>query len=513
MVENGFKKYEALEPDPPEVSPQGKIEIDPQFHAVANHAPVGIILTDPEGNCRFTNEQWRQMTASTVEETKGKGWLARFHCEGHRQFLADWNGVLASGAAFKKEYRFRFPGRPPIWVEGWGVSLRDEVEAITGFLGTLVNVTKYKETERELRESKQLLEEAQEIARLGHWERDIAGDNIIWSKELYRIFGLDPERFKPSVGSILLRVHREDVQRVTTAFDDAVRISSDIDLSCRILRADGEERIVNVKAKTIRDENRKPFRIIGTTQDITERAKLEESLARRTEDLMLSNRELEQFAWFASHDLQEPLRMISTFMGLLKSKYQDKLGKDAQEYIAFAIDGAVRMKALVNDILSYARVDAKRRELEPIDLNLALKSALESMQISIESSRAEITAESLPMVLGDSVQLAQIFLNLVGNSIKYRGSDPPKIHISSQKKGKQWLIAVRDNGIGFEMQFADTIFDIFRRLHGRTEYPGTGIGLALCKKIVERHGGRIWAESALGKGSTFYFTLRGVPRG
>ncbi len=247
--------------------------------------------------------------------------------------------------------------------------------------------------------------------------------------------------------------------------------------------------------------------------EIIERKAIEEKLTSALSDLERSNRDLQQFAYAASHDLQEPLRMVSSYSQLLAERYQDQLDEKAHKYIHYAVDGAIRMQTLINDLLTYSRVTTRGSDLQAVDSHTTLGSALANLHNAIQESGALVTSSELPLVWADPTQLAQVFQNLIGNSVKYRGSDLPRIHVSAQKVDQDWRFGVTDNGIGIDLQYKDKIFTIFQRLHSRDEYPGTGIGLALCKRIMERHGGAIWFESELGKGSTFYFTLKGTEGG
>lgn len=241
--------------------------------------------------------------------------------------------------------------------------------------------------------------------------------------------------------------------------------------------------------------------------DITERKQADEKIMHILTDLQRSNKELEQFAYVASHDLQEPLRMVSSYTQLLAERYQDKLDDKANLFIHYAVDGAVRMQQLINDLLAFSRIGTKGKAMEPVDAGAVLTEAIQNLKMNIEETKTTITNDKLPEVRADASQLVQLFQNLIGNAIKFRGEASPHVHIDAKDEGTEWLLSVRDNGIGIDPQFSDKVFVIFQRLHTREEYPGSGIGLAICKKIVERHGGRIWFESEPGNGATFYFTM------
>lgn len=249
-------------------------------------------------------------------------------------------------------------------------------------------------------------------------------------------------------------------------------------------------------------------------QEMTARLEAEAALNLANEELHRSNQSLELFASVASHDLQEPLHTITSYTELLARRYQGQLDGKAQQYIDFILDGTRHMHRMINDLLAYSRVGTRSREFSPVDLNAVLEQVLQRLKQALEKSGATVHRRDLPQVEGDEVQLAQLFQNLLTNALKFAKKDvPPVITITCEPSREGWLIGVHDNGIGIEERFFGKIFEIFRRLHTRQEYEGTGIGLAICKRIVEHHGGRIWVESTFGEGTSFYFTLRGKQHG
>jgi PAS domain S-box-containing protein len=273
------------------------------------------------------------------------------------------------------------------------------------------------------------------------------------------------------------------------------------------VRKDGSRFRANVMMTALYDESGQLRGFAKVTRDITERELLEQQLRQSVADVSRSNAELEQFAYVASHDLQEPLRMVSSYTQLLSRRYRGKLDQDADEFIGFAVDGATRMQALINALLEYARVGTRAREPEPIDTAALVDQVLADYGVALQEQAAQVTRGDLPTVLGDPVQLRQLLQNLIGNALKYHGAAPPTVHVTAKRQGREWLFSVRDNGVGIEPQYAERVFVIFQRLHTQAEHSGTGLGLAICKKIVERHNGRIWVESQPGQGSTFLFTL------
>lgn len=255
---------------------------------------------------------------------------------------------------------------------------------------------------------------------------------------------------------------------------------------------------------------RLPIAVLSALQEKRlrdERQRAMDDLAKKVEELARSNRELEQFAYVASHDLQEPLRMVAAYTQLLAERYQGKLDEQADKYIHYAVDGAKRMQTLVQDLLAFSRAGRQQGEVRETDCNVMVELAIANLQVAIRESEAQITYDHLPVVLANSSQIAQVFQNLIGNAIKFRRPKTPQIQITAEKQENEWLFSVADNGIGIAPEYCQDIFVIFKRLHTRTEYPGNGIGLAICRKIIEQNGGRIWVTSQEGSGSTFKFTL------
>jgi light-regulated signal transduction histidine kinase (bacteriophytochrome) len=241
--------------------------------------------------------------------------------------------------------------------------------------------------------------------------------------------------------------------------------------------------------------------------DVTEQKRIEAEFLKRTNELARSNADLQQFAYVASHDLQEPLRMVISYLTLLEKRYPDLLDPDSREFIRFAVEGGKRMKELVDDLLAYSRVDTTSSVFESVDMNELVAKTISLLQIPIQEANATIHIDPLPSVDADGTQMVQLIQNLLANAVKFRGNSPLVINITASVGAGEWVFGVHDNGIGMDMEYSDKIFQMFQRLHNRDRYPGTGVGLAIAKKIVERHGGRIWVESVLGTGSTFFFTI------
>ncbi|MBI3768337.1 MAG: HAMP domain-containing protein [Deltaproteobacteria bacterium] len=323
---------------------------------------------------------------------------------------------------------------------------------------------------------------------------------------------------------LALQLQRLVTRPILALVESARTISRDRDYSVRVVVRGGdeigvlarsfnemleqvEERDVELEAARGTLEHRVAARTRELQLEIGERCQVQATLVRQTEELTRSNADLEQFAYVASHDLQEPLRIVASYTQLLAETHDGQLGPDAEKYVRYAVDGALRMQNLISDLLAYARVARAPAPPQTVASGDLLSRALDNLQLTIEESGARVTHDELPMVRCNSSQLVQLFQNLVGNAIKFHGERSPKIHVEAVCRDGETEFSVRDNGIGFDSKYAAKIFVIFQRLHARGKYSGTGIGLAVCKKIVEHHGGRIWVESRVGQGSTFFFTI------
>jgi PAS domain S-box-containing protein len=358
------------------------------------------------------------------------------------------------------------------------------------------------------------LNEAQQLAKMGSWEWIIADNQIFWSDELYRIFDIDRNDFIANYEGYLCFLHPEDKERVNAIVASCLETYEPFSYECRIITGNGTNKMIYAKGRAILNEKNELVKMQGIAQDITENKqkekelkKLNDELKKKAEELAASNRELEQFAYIASHDLQEPLRMVSSFLQLLEKKYKDQLDTAAQQYIDYAVNGADRMKILILDLLQYSRVSTNKEISTETDTREVVSQVLNDLSQKISESNAIIEVGKLPVIIANTTQLTQLFQNLIGNGLKYNTSEVPKMEIGCERKGNYWQFHIRDNGIGIDPKFYQRIFIIFQRLHNKSQFSGTGIGLAICKKIVDRHGGKIWVESQPEQGSVFYFTL------
>ncbi|MFC4437551.1 MULTISPECIES: MEDS domain-containing protein [Natrialbaceae] len=367
------------------------------------------------------------------------------------------------------------------------------------------DITEQVERERELERALDLLEKTERIADVGGWEIDPETMEVFWTDHIFELLEVNADE-EPPLDEALDMYHEEGRQIVEGAVENALDSGDSFDVEVRIRTASDEVRWLRLQGvpEAVDDE---VVSLRGAAQDVTEHKQREQRLEEVIDRLEASNERLEQFAYAASHDLQEPLRMVSSYLRLLERRYENALDEEGEEFLEFAVDGADRMRAMIDGLLAYSRVESQGDPLDPIDLDAVFDDVLSDLQVQIAESNAEITADDLPRVEGDASQLRQVFQNLLENAITYSGDEPPQIRVSAERDGSEWVVSVRDEGIGIDPADQDRIFDVFQRLHTHGEYDGTGIGLALCERIVERHGGDIWVESESGEGSMFSFTL------
>ena len=359
-------------------------------------------------------------------------------------------------------------------------------------------------TQQELEASREKYFDLYDLAPVGYVS--INENGIILESNLTGAFMLSQER-SYLVGQPFTRlIFREDQNIYYGCHKQLVETRENQICRIRMVKKDGNPLWVRINISIAQGIDGST-RFLAVIIDISERKQVDEKLSQVMEELTRSNEELEKFAYVASHDLQEPLRMVSSFARLLENRYKGKLDQDADDFINFAVDGANRMQVLITDLLAYSRVGRWGNEFKEVSSEAVLERALSNLKVVVEQRGAVVTRDPLPVMMGDDSQLAQLFQNLIGNAVKFCEDRTPHIHVSSERRGNKWVFSVRDNGIGIAPEYFERIFLIFQRLHGKQEYPGTGIGLAICRKVAERHGGRIWVESEPGSGSTFYFTI------
>ena len=371
-------------------------------------------------------------------------------------------------------------------------------------------VVERKRVEESLRRNRELLDETGNLARVGGWELNLANQKLEWTRGVRRIHEVDDD-YQPILGTAIGFYAPEAVPVITEAVQRAIEHAESFDLELRLITAKQNQVWVHAIGRAYQEKGR-TVRIGGVFHDITARKHSEAAQLKLLADLKRSNEELEQFAYVASHDLQEPLRMVASYTQLLAQRYKGRLDRDADDFIGYAVDGATRMQRLINDLLLFSRVGQSTQPLSLIPSQKSYDDALHNLALSIQDSGAIVTHDPLPELYGDAGQLVQLFQNLLGNAIKFRQPEvPPRVHVAARRAVHAWIFSVADNGIGITAQYHERIFVIFQRLHSRRKYSGTGIGLALCRRIVERHQGRIWLESSEGQGTTFFFTLPAKP--
>ena len=484
------------------------LESQQRYQFLADAMPQFVWTADSEGRTEFLNRHWYDYTGMRDDQPMEEQWRVVIHPDDYQATLDGWKTAHATGEEHSWEVRFkRAPDGEYRWHLARQKPVRDAAGRIVKWIGTAIDTDEQKHSGEQLRRSEERLRIALAASGTGTWSWDILQHQLTRGENLNRMLGLPAEETTQATPDSPRLLHPDDQPRMMEAAKHALEGGGEFDLDFRIVQPDGTIRWLRTRGKVLRNEEGRPVYMTGACVDITDRKQAEEALTRQAHELARSNADLQHFAYVTSHDLQEPLRMIASFAELLSQRYRGKLDADADEFIGYIISGAQRMDALIQDLLAYSRVvNTEGASCVRVELEGTLHWALMNLQKSVQESGAIISHDDLPVVLGDQVQLVQLLQNLISNAIKYHGAEKPRIHISAEKPGAEWTISVRDNGIGIAPEYHERIFGVFKRLHGR-DYPGTGIGLAICKAVVEKRGGRIWVESEVGRGATFRFTV------
>ena len=486
---------------------EGLRQSEERFRRTFELAGSGIAVVSLEGRFMRVNTRLCEMFGYAPAELVGRAVKEVSHPE-DRDIVDAPRARLVDrlSDSVRVEKRYRRKDGSVFWASLASALERDAEGRPLYAISVLDDITGRKQAEAALRESEERFRKSFELASSGVAHVSLDGRFLRVNRRFTEILGYGESEL---IGRSVKEVSHPEDRDITDAQRALVRagLRESVRFEKRYLRKGGAPVWVSLGVALVRDAAGAPQYEIAMFDDITERKQAEVALREAHEELKRSNSELEQFAYVASHDLQEPLRMVSSYTQLLERRYQDKLDADAREFMGYVVDGAARMKQLIEDLLAYSRVGTKGRDFKPVDLERPLARALANLKAAIDESGAAVSFDPLPTLPADEGQLAQVLQNLIGNALKFRSGAAPRIHVSSLEREREWEIAVRDNGIGIEPQYFERIFMVFQRLHSKGEYPGTGIGLAIVKKVVERHGGRVRVESRPGEGSAFIFTL------
>jgi PAS domain S-box-containing protein len=533
------------------------LRAEERFRSLVNATSQAVWVTRPDGEVLEDSPSWRAFTGQPREEYQGFGWLAVIHPEDQERVRRGWEAARALKQPYEVEMRLRRPDGSYSVTLSRAVPLLDSKGSVREWMGTTTDIS----IQRQAEEASRRLEREQRARRLEALRAEVSevlsredtparlmqacAEAIVqhlkmlplvqlwtWSREARALllegnagpaapFSTQPSRVElgqllaGAVGQsrqpLLVNDVQEDPRLRSRPWAQVHGLVSFLGTPLLV-----RGQLVGVLAvfgqHPLEEETLASLATMadGIAQGL-ERRRAELALQAHARELARSNEELQQFAYVASHDLQEPLRMVASYTQLLARRYRGKLDPDADEFIAYAVGGVNHMQRLIQDLLAYSRVGTSGHEFKPLESGRALDKALANLKTLVDETGALLVRGGLPWVMADETQLIQLFQNLVGNALKFRGQAPPRVVVEAERQGNEWRFTVEDNGIGIEPQYFERIFVIFQRLHGKEEYPGTGIGLAICKKIVERHGGRIGLESRSGQGTTFWFTLPAVP--
>ncbi|QSX01073.1 ATP-binding protein [Haloterrigena alkaliphila] len=483
-------------------------EREAQLNVATQAASIGLWSWDVQANVVTADEFLAESYGMESELAAEGAPMATFFEPIHEDDTATtWEQLeraLETGT-FAAEYRVRDADGTVMWVVSRGEVEYDRTGEPVRLNGAIADITERKRREQALEESEERYRDLFTSMSEGYCvieKLDAPGEPVDFRYVEANPAFEEHTGIDDVVGRTLREVVPKTTQKWVDTYDHVAETGEPVTFE-RELVAQG--RILECYAFPVGDETTAQVGVIFT--DITERVEHERRLEELVDELEESNERLEQFAYAASHDLQEPLRMVTSYLQLIEARYEDALDEDAEEFIAYAVDGAERMREMIDGLLAYSRIETQGDPFEPTDLNAVLDDVLADLQLQIDEHDAEITCDELPRVHGDGGQLRQVFQNLLDNAIEYSGDDPPRIHVAAERDGSAWRVSVRDEGIGIDPDQQSRVFDVFQRLHSRGEHAGMGIGLALCQRIVERHGGDIRVESEPGAGATFSFTL------
>jgi PAS domain S-box-containing protein len=479
-------------------------ESEDRFRAFANTAPAILWISELDGSCSFVSKGWCDYTGQSEHAALGFGWLDAVHPDDREEARRAFVEATSRREPFSMDYRLRRADGEYRWAMDSGRPRFDKDGQFAGFAGSVIDVHERKQAAL----SSALLSAIVESSDDAIVSKDLNGIIRSWNSGAERVFGYSASEVIGKPITIIIPQDRiEEEVEILSRLQRGERIEH---FETRRLTKNGKLLSVSLTVSPVRDASGKVIGASKVARDVTEREFQEKALREANEALTRANGDLQQFAYSASHDLQEPIRSISVYGEMLSQRYSDRLDAKGLQYLSFMTAGAQHMEMLVKDLLAYTQTSETLSDPGAVDANIALGQALTNVAEAIRQAGAVVSHDALPTVRMHEVELQQLFQNIIGNAIKYRKEDEtPRIHITARMEGGRWLFTIRDNGIGIAPAYKDTIFGIFKRLHTDSKYSGTGIGLAICQKIVERNGGRIWVESELGEGATFFFT---VPR-
>jgi len=487
-------------------------ESEERYRRLSEDMPVFVTTFLPDGTLTYLNETlatWDDVTPA--EKMIGRNFFDLLS-PAEREIVRARLGALTPEQPIEThEQRHQRPDGRVVYHEWTNRAFFNADGQPTRYQGVGMNITERKRIELAVQENEERLREVLENSLDASYKRNLLTNTYDYLSPVFaQISGYTPDEMKTlPTETVLGLMHPDDLIEVERAMAKSMSGTTGkvYHVEYRFKHKEGHYRWFQDQFTISRDASGQPLALIGSVSDITNRKHAEETLIKKSEDLASSNAELAQFAYVAAHDLQEPLRMVTSYVQLLEKRYKGNLDPDADEFIGYAVEGAKRMKQLLRDLMDCSRVSTKYRPLLNVESETVLETALQNLKIILEETKGTVTHDPLPVIMADETQMVQLFQNLIGNGLKFHGLQPPLIHVSAKQEGTNWVFSFQDNGIGIDPQYFEKIFVIFQRLQGRDKYPGTGIGLAIAKKIVELHGGQIWVDSKPEKGATFYFTI------